>query len=124
MKRAVSYWFLVIPSTAFAAEGEALWPLFVLKVLLLVWPAIIPVFYLGPVSKRRSGYFMFLVVSLGMFGLTRAIEMMLRLFSAWWFTDDLARLSWPLYIIANLAAIILCVWYLPRFRSVISDRAL
>jgi hypothetical protein len=124
MKRVASYLLLLAPSSTLAADGEVLWPLFVFKVLLLVWPAIIPVFYLRSVSKRRSAYFLFLVVALGIAGLTNAVDMLLRLFSAWWFADDLARLAWPLYIIANFAAIVLFVWYLPRFRSIVSEGAL
>jgi hypothetical protein len=101
-----------------------MWPDFVLKLFLFAWPALLPLFYLRATAKRWRAYFLFLVVTLGMVGLVNIPTNMLSLFSAWWFGNDLSGFAWPMHFIKNGAAFVLSVWYLPRFRSVVSERAL
>lgn len=112
----------ILSPIALASDPSGLLPIMILQVTLLIWPLVLPLLYLGTQKNKLHSYFLFVVFALGSLGILGLPQLLFTNFAAWFAAEE-AALRWaiPLNLLKHALAIAFCLWYLPRFRSLLRE---
>ncbi len=109
-----------VPSIALASDPTGLVYVGVLQVVLLSWPLILPLLYLGPQKNKLRSYFLSVILTYGTLGIAGLPDALFTNVTAWTASGD-SSYRWfvPLNLAKHIVAFAFCVWYLPRFRKLL-----
>ena len=115
MKYIFSLIFAIIPGICYASSGwEGLISVGVIRILLLLWPIILPVFFLPKDNKRIAHYLVLIILVYGILGLASApFSFLLQAGS--WFSSSFY--GWGYVLATQALAFCLSVYALRNFSA-------
>ncbi len=105
--------FAMIPGISYASSGwEALLGIGAIRILLLLWPIILPFFFLPKINKRFAHYLVLIILVYGILGLSSAPFSFLLQTGSWF---NSSFYGWGYVLATQALAFCLSIYVLRQF---------